>query len=751
MADNETLNTLKLVFQAQTEDAVKKIKNLSNALEQAKRSSAETSEALRSDLKRSFSVDRNRYSQLGSFADSSKANISKEMVRHYSLAQRSITTLPSMMPNLRPQIPEAFNLGANNLNSRALREYIDTFKESLVGLDAKMYQFTRGTLQDLPGKIFGAAATGAEKLASGIAKAGIGAATLAKNGAKFAASFSVVSMTKLSKRLNELGRAFRRILTYKTIRSAIGLVVKGFSEGIKNLYEYGKLAGTVFSTNMDKLASSALLVKNSVAAMVSPIINEITPAVEYLAQRFADLANSIGMFFAKILRQPFEKATGAVTKFGDAAKEAKKQIFGFDELNILNSPNGSGALDYSGMFEKVDVELNLDALEKQLRAAIDKHDWETTGKLFGVKLNQVLNNFNATEFGEAISNKIQAAISIVSNFLDTFSFEGVGRKIGLLLNKAMQVINFKEIGNIVARNFTALPTIIIEWVGTLDWKKVGHSISDFIVGGLNALVDWFNGVDWPKFANDLVTGISDTLSSIDWKSIASLTAELLGQGVGAIGSLLWAVGKKIVTLVKDGITGDWSGIGDWLKENVLYPFLGGLAKAFGIGDPESDTKELGKSLMEDFLEGLKTGFQKVVEYIEQKVQWVKDQLDNYNLSYYNSENYSSPSKKYTAGARAAGGYVPPGDLFYANERGPELIGSFNGRTEVYNQDTFVSALASAMTPVVQATMAIGSQITNAVNSKDNTTVLKLGDRDVYLSAQRGKTLTGGSLIQGGAR
>ena len=50
--------------------------------------------------------------------------------------------------------------------------------------------------------------------------------------------------------------------------------------------------------------------------------------------------------------------------------------------------------------------------------------------------------------------------------------------------------------------------------------------------------------------------------------------------------------------------------------------------------------------------------------------------------------------------------------------------------------------------VVQAVYAIGSQITNAVDNKPVPSV-KIGDRDIYQSSQRGSKLIGSSLIQGG--
>ena len=42
--------------------------------------------------------------------------------------------------------------------------------------------------------------------------------------------------------------------------------------------------------------------------------------------------------------------------------------------------------------------------------------------------------------------------------------------------------------------------------------------------------------------------------------------------------------------------------------------------------------------------------------------------------------------------KAEGGFVGTGDLFIANEAGPELIGSINGRTAVANQDQIIDGI-----------------------------------------------------------
>lgn len=72
---------------------------------------------------------------------------------------------------------------------------------------------------------------------------------------------------------------------------------------------------------------------------------------------------------------------------------------------------------------------------------------------------------------------------------------------------------------------------------------------------------------------------------------------------------------------------------------------------------------------------------------------------------------------------ASGGFPQTGQLFFANEDGPELIGQIGNRTAVANNDQIVDGIASANTGVINAVMAIGAMITKAVNDKDTTVSL----------------------------
>ena len=58
---------------------------------------------------------------------------------------------------------------------------------------------------------------------------------------------------------------------------------------------------------------------------------------------------------------------------------------------------------------------------------------------------------------------------------------------------------------------------------------------------------------------------------------------------------------------------------------------------------------------------------------------------------------------------ASGGFPPAGELFIARERGPELVGSVNGRTAVANNDQIVEAISSGVYQAVSSAMGSGNK------------------------------------------
>lgn len=138
----------------------------------------------------------------------------------------------------------------------------------------------------------------------------------------------------------------------------------------------------------------------------------------------------------------------------------------------------------------------------------------------------------------------------------------------------------------------------------------------------------------------------------------------------------------------------------------------------------------------------------ITEAIERNTEaWKKNkEAINSGTTYQDSgyRPYSSPNfKQY-----ATGGFPDQGQLFIANEAGPELVGTMNGSTAVANGDQIIggiqSGVSSAVSSVLGPYLAQIAKNTRDTADKDNS--VYIGDRDIARANNRGQKMLGARLI-----
>jgi hypothetical protein len=169
-------------------------------------------------------------------------------------------------------------------------------------------------------------------------------------------------------------QSLKRIAFYRAIRSVIREITDAFKTGITNLYHWSDLVNGHFAASMDRLATSSQYLKNSLGAMVSPLIETLVPVLDVIIDKIVDVINFFNMLVSAVSgADTYTVAKKAAAEWDDAGKnvsdnarktaqEIKRTILGFDEINKLVKPNssssGSGSTsgkkptDYSSMFEE---------------------------------------------------------------------------------------------------------------------------------------------------------------------------------------------------------------------------------------------------------------------------------------------------------------------------------------------------------------------------------------------------------------
>ena len=322
-------------------------------------------------------------------------------------------------------------------------------------------------------------------------------------------ALSTVGVGKFQSGLGKLLESMNRIVFYRAIRTVIREITQGFKEGVNNLYQYSIALNNIDAGHavwtMNEFATTALYVKNSLGAALMPILNALVPVVISIANAFVAAANAVNQFIHALRgNDTFTKAKRYAVEYADAldnasgsAKELKKQVFGFDELNIFNSPSSGGggggdALDYSEMFE----ESPISNFMKDLKAKIEEGNWEEIGQDLANRVNDLVKNIDTTGLGKRLGTKISNAFKLGVNFLLTFDFKEVGRKVAELMNGIFDEVDFTDVGTFLARKLTAVFDFAMGFIETFDFHDFGAAIKNVVVGFFDHLSDWLDGVDW---------------------------------------------------------------------------------------------------------------------------------------------------------------------------------------------------------------------------------------------------------------
>lgn len=362
-------------------------------------------------------------------------------------------------------------------------------------------------------------------------------------------------VTGLLKPLGNLWRSFKRIAMYRALRTALKEITQGFATGVKNLYAWSGLVGNSFKGTMDSLATSLNYLRNSLGAMVSPLLDALAPAVDVLVDKFVDLVNLVNQFFATMTgKTTWRKALKTQKEYADntndaAAAQARlnHQLMGFDELNNIStsSPSGRGGGGSDDGVSADDFEeLPLPDWAQDIKDAIDRGDWAGAGEALAEKLNGLINGWDSEAAGKALGQKLQNALTAYVSFMKKMDWEGLGTKIAGYLNGFLDKVDPETLGQAIVAKFNAAIGLLEGFASRFDWKAAGEWIAGVIVGAVT-------GIDWETLGSlvaDLAGGILDLLKA----GIVKL-ADSSGDILSAIGDFFTGLGwdglLDVVTLV----------------------------------------------------------------------------------------------------------------------------------------------------------------------------------------------------------
>ena len=353
-----------------------------------------------------------------------------------------------------------------------------------------------------------------------------------------------------------------KMLKLMVTRMALRAVIKEVGNGFKSL----ALHSEAFNQSMSNLINGSKQLGYSFAGMVEPLINALAPALLYIIELAMKAVNAINQLLSAISGAAvWHRAKAFTDSWADSindasgkAKELKKTVLGFDELNQLqdNKNSGGGGNAITDMFEDVPVDpwfKNLADKIKNIAAKLFepiKNAWEKVGKWVKEKWKYALDE--VLKLGKSFGRdflKMWAQPETEQIFKNIFIIVGeIGRTVGNLARQfriawdegetGLHILEaIRNIVLIITDHLRRMATATADWAAQLNFKPlltalqgwleslepaidaVMGVIEDFytevvlkfskwvIESGLPALIDVFKRfnekVDWEKLRKNL--------------------------------------------------------------------------------------------------------------------------------------------------------------------------------------------------------------------------------------------------------
>jgi hypothetical protein len=482
----------------------------------------------------------------------------------------------------------------------------------------------------------------------------------------------------------------------------------------------------------------------SFGSLFLPVLRAVVPYLQAVVDLARDavywLANLFGVEIQAIDWSGYNSGVGAAVEgteaLGDAAKEAKRQLMGIDELTVLqdNKGSGSGAGGSSIDMPSVDslwdeaifdsIQSQVDELKEKLKKVLTLVGligagfaaWKFRGALTtGLNtIAQALGSLTfssmaltpaATTLAKALKFAgVAAAIAIVIQKFEKLYESNEEFRTGVERLKIMASETWKVVTEIFDGVKTALSNLGIDIGGIGNvllglaalflpgGKVVGAIIIGYglITEGLKAL-GRVSGEEWLGMMADMRTWWDITKASAKdvWESLVGWFRNI-GQEF-----------KRIVDQLKK----DWKMTVDQFKKDANTYFSFSYWKQKGI----------------DLVNGLMSGLSNLKSKVQNKLKEAFSLPTIKVQASYSNDN--SAWRQY-----ATGGFPSTGEMFIARENGiPEMVGRMGNRTAVANNFQIVEGVAagveSANEGMITALYAMGQQIVQAINSKETNTYI----------------------------
>lgn len=588
-------------------------------------------------------------------------------------------------------------------------------------------------------------------------------------------------LDKASKKLSKTLTGIQRMFVSRLKRMAISAV---FSDMTANFQKLSSISPR-FNKSVSGMIDSAKALGAQIVAAIEPLVSKVGPIISAVIDKLTEGANAVAQFTARAFgdntffkatkgqsnyAESLDDTTKSTKKATDAANKYKRTVLGFDQLNKLTEQNEDNAIGIdSADLKQAETDATvLNNIADELNDAVTAGDFEGVGmtiaKGFDYITRGLSNAIGWSKNKDAITGILTSISDVINGFSSGLLYysEDIGSRIAdignTLVNGAavlLEKIDAMQLG-------AAIGTTLKSAIDNFDWDVLGADIINGIEFALDFVTGFFNSGALESLGTALSDAIKGMIHALDPGKWADALTSVVNGIFGFFASIKISaqdfkeLGDKIVQFIVDTLDGlDWAtiqeGIGNILS--LLINAISGLLQSLAEAVFSPDTWiTIGKTiynaviaLFVTVMNGIIDAFNAVIEVINgigafdapdwggiagmsgQKVEFVHIELVPHLQAPY----------------LANGGIVGDGQLFIANENGPELIGTDGkGNTAVVNNEQIISAV---VTGVRQAVMEAGMNIAERVadsSGGSGDTVIEIDSIEIARAANRGNKRIG---------
>lgn len=513
----------------------------------------------------------------------------------------------------------------------------------------------------------------------------------------------------------------------------------------------------------------------AVGDLFVPALNKILPVAIAVAQALREIISAVAALFGVqrgedlAIEEDLSAAAGATADMAGSlddaegsAKKIKSYLMGIDELNVLPSQSDSGSGDLSGGssfdLEPIDYDFlngavteRIDAIRAKLEPFVD---WVTEGILrLGERIDETMRKIDLTKVMQGLEplragllNFIGAVVDIAAMLYDAV----LEPLVVWIVNELVPVVT-EAVGDIlygIGDAIGFLKPIIEELIDKVVMPAV-MTVLDFvkdIIGALGNLGDVVAGVT--EYVTGLIVGDFDQMKEGIARLLTgaqNLVTDVLSACRNAVNSLFdWFIGLVERTLgsefadVLEEVKNQVNGVYRFVEDIVTTTFATAKELLSGIIDFVSgvftaDWKRAWeglKNIVKSILTAIAGLFASVMNTVIRALNRIQVDIPDW-VPLVGGKHFGINIAEIRVPRLADGGFVDAGQLFIAQEAGPELVGRIGHRTAVANNDQIVAGIAAGVSDandnVVSAIYAMATQIITAINEKDS---------NVYMDGER---------------